>query len=245
MNSRLDVHVAAYEGKSVYDFDNEISLTWYPKRIARVVKDPRAVLDLGLGHGFATELFSDSCERHVVLEGSPAVIQNFKLRFPENRSEVIETYFEEFETDERFDLIVMGFILEHVDDPLLILNRFSNFLTPTGKLFVAVPNAEVMNRRLGHLAGMLPDMEALSENDLVLGHQRYFTVGSLTKLVTEAGYKIERMEGIYLKPFATSQLLSLHLDTKIIQALCEMGVDYPELSCGLLAQLTPDDSARS
>jgi hypothetical protein len=45
MNSRLDVHVAAYEGENIYDFDNEIVLTWYPKRIARVVKDPRAVLD--------------------------------------------------------------------------------------------------------------------------------------------------------------------------------------------------------
>ncbi|MDH6260843.1 class I SAM-dependent methyltransferase [Bradyrhizobium sp. BR13661] len=245
MNSRLDVHVAAYEGKNIYDFDNEISLTWYPKRIARVVNDPRSVLDLGLGHGFATELFSDGCKRHVVLEGSPAVIQNFRLRFPDNRSEVIETYFEEFDTDERFDLIVMGFVLEHVDDPLLILSRFRKFLAPAGKLFVAVPNAEVMNRRLGHLAGMLPDMEALSENDLVLGHQRYFTVRSLTQLVSDAGYKLETMEGIYLKPFATSQLLSLNLDTKVIRALCEMGVDYPELSCGLLAQLTPDGSARS
>ena len=74
MNSRLDVHVAAYEGKNIYDFDNEISLTWYPKRIARVVKDPRAVLDLGLGHGFATEIFSGGPGRHVVLEGSRAVI---------------------------------------------------------------------------------------------------------------------------------------------------------------------------
>ena len=245
MNSRLDVHVAAYEGKNIYDFDNEISLTWYPKRIARVVKDPRAVLDLGLGHGFATEIFSGGPGRHVVLEGSRAVIENFKLRFPDNRSEVIETYFEEFDTSERFDLIVMGFVLEHVDDPLLILNRFRTFLAPAGKLFVAVPNAEVMNRRLGNLAGMLPDMQALSENDLVLGHQRYFTVHSLTKLVNDAGYKIEKLEGIYLKPFATSQLLSLNLDTKIIQALCEIGVDYPELSCGLLAQLTPDDQAGS
>jgi trans-aconitate methyltransferase len=244
LNNRLDVHVAAYEGENIYDFDNEILLTWYPKRIAHVIKDPRSVLDLGLGHGFATEIFSGRCGRHVVLEGSPAVTQNFKLRFPDNRSEVIETYFEEFDTEERFDLIVMGFILEHVDDPLLILNRFRKFLTPTGKLFVAVPNAEVMNRRLGHLAGILPDMEALSENDLLLGHQRYFTVDSLTKLVSDAGYKIEKMEGIYLKPFATSQILSLNLATDIIQALCEIGIEYPELSCAMLAQLTPVDPAR-
>jgi ubiquinone/menaquinone biosynthesis C-methylase UbiE len=116
-DNQLDVHVAAYQGKNIYDFDNEILLTWYSKRIADAIKDPRSVLDLGLGHGFATEIFSDGCGRHVVLEGSAAVIRNFKLKFPDNRSEVIETYFEEFDTDEKFDLIVMGFVLEHVDHP--------------------------------------------------------------------------------------------------------------------------------
>jgi 2-polyprenyl-3-methyl-5-hydroxy-6-metoxy-1,4-benzoquinol methylase len=245
MNNRLDVHVAAYEGKNVYDFDNEILLTWYPRRIAHVTKDARSVLELGLGHGFATELFSSAYTRHVVLEGSPAVIRNFKLKFPEDRTEVIETYFEEFDTDEKFDVIVMGFILEHVDDPFLILNRFRNFLAPAGKLFAAVPNAEVMNRRLGNLAGMLPDVGALSENDLLLGHKRYFTVDSLNKLVSDAGYGIEKIEGIYLKPFTTSQIISLNLENNIIQALCELGIGYPELSCGILAQLRPVDSSRS
>ncbi|WP_220014376.1 class I SAM-dependent methyltransferase [Bradyrhizobium sp. BR 10289] len=240
-NNQLDVHVAAYQGENIYDFDNEIVLTWYPKRIARVVRAPRAVLDLGLGHGFATEIFSGGPGRHVVLEGSRAVIENFKLRYPGNKSELIETYFEEYDTDERFDLIVMGFVLEHVDDPLLILNRFRKFLAPTGKLFVAVPNAEVMNRRLGNLAGMLPDIQALSEHDRILGHQRYFTAASLTELAGDAGYKIERMEGIYLKPFATRQILSLNLDSDIIQALCELGIEYPELSVAMLAQLTPVD----
>ncbi len=245
MNNPLDAHVAAYEGKSIYDFDNELLLTWYPKRIAQATKVAGAVLDLGLGHGFATEIFSGKCARHVVLEGSPAVIRNFKLKFPENRSEVIETYFEEFDTDETFDLIVMGFILEHVDDPLLILNRFRKFLAPAGKLFVAVPNAEAMNRRLGNLAGMLPDIESLSETDLLQGHKRYFTVDSLTKLVNDAGYKIEKMEGLYLKPFSTRQILSLNLEDSVVQAMCELGIEYPELSLGMLAQLTSIDSARS
>ncbi len=245
MINRLDAHVAAYEGKNIYDFDNEILLTWYPKRIAHVTKDARSVLELGLGHGFATELFSIGYTRHVVLEGSPAVIRNFKLKFPENRSEVISTYFEEFDTDERFDVIVMGFILEHVDDPFLILNRFRKFLAPAGKLFAAVPNAEVMNRRLGNLAGMLPDIGALSENDLLLGHKRYFTVDSLRKLVSDAGYKVEKMEGIYLKPFATSQIVSLNLGDRIVQALCELGIGYPELSCGILAQLRPINPPQS
>jgi hypothetical protein len=105
-------------------------------------------------------------------------------------------------------------------------------------MFLAVPNAEVLNRRLGHLAGLLDDMATLSENDLLLGHKRYYTVGSLTNEVRRAGCRIERIEGIYLKPFTTAQIVSLQLDRRIIDALCETGVRYPELSCGILAEIS-------
>ncbi|GIV30222.1 MAG: hypothetical protein KatS3mg028_1288 [Bacteroidia bacterium] len=33
-------------------------------------------------------------------------------------------YFEDFNFDKQFDRIEMGFILEHVDDPLFILNKY-------------------------------------------------------------------------------------------------------------------------
>lgn len=238
MKNKLDVHVAAYKGENLYDFDNEILLTWYPQRIVMNSKGASSVLELGLGHGFTTKIFSNYFSRHVVLEGSPAVIQNFKERFPECDAKILQTYFEKFNTEEKFDVIVMGFILEHVDDPFEIICRYKNFLSPRGKIFLAVPNAEVLNRRLGHIAGMLQDMETLSENDLLLGHKRYYTVSTLSAEIDSAGYQIDKMEGIYLKPFATSQIISLNLDKKVIRALCEVGVDYPELSCGILAQIS-------
>lgn len=238
MKNKLDLHVAAYKGENLYDFDNEILLTWYPQRIVMNSKGARSVLELGLGHGFTTNIFSNNFDRHVVLEGSPAVIQNFKEKFPESDAQIVETYFEEFHTEERFDVIVMGFILEHVDDPLAIISRFKKFLAPGGKIFLAVPNAEVLNRRLGQIAGILEDMHILSENDLLLGHKRYYTVISLSEEIARAGYHLDKIEGIYLKPFTTSQIISLNLDKRVILALCEVGVDYPELSCGILAQIS-------
>jgi hypothetical protein len=45
------------------------------------------------------------------------------------------------------------------------------------------------------------------------------------------------MEGIYLKPFTTVQMISLNFDQKVIDALCTLGVDYPELCCGIMAQI--------
>ena len=238
MKNELDVHVAAYTGENLYDFDNEILLTWYPQRIVENSKGGSSILELGLGHGFTTNIFSEHFDRHIVLDGSPAVIQNFKEKSPECDAQIIETYFEEFYTEEKFDVIVMGFVLEHVDDPFEIISRYKNFLSPGGRIFLAVPNAEVLNRRLGHLAGMLENMETLSENDILLGHKRYYTVSSLSAEINRAGYQIDKMEGIYLKPFTTSQIVSMNLDEKIIHAMCEVGVNYPELSCGILAQIS-------
>lgn len=239
MKNALDQHVRAYEGELKYDFDNEILLNWYPKRILQHTQGFVSLLELGLGHGYTTTIFSQQAGKHVVLDGSSAIIKNFQSKYPDCKVEIVETYFEDFQSDEKFDLIVMGFILEHVDDPIQILRHYRQFLAPKGRLFLAVPNAEVLNRRLGHAAGLLKDMQELSENDHILGHQRYYTVQSLANDIQAAGYSVAMMEGIYLKPLTTSQMISLNFDRNLIDAFCEVGIPYPELCCGILAEIKP------
>jgi 2-polyprenyl-3-methyl-5-hydroxy-6-metoxy-1,4-benzoquinol methylase len=234
--SELDSHVIAYEGKTIYDFDNEIVLNWYARRVSNLSNG--SLLELGLGHGYAAKIFSNHFDSHVILEGSPAVIDNFKKRFPSCNVDIVETLFENYKSSKKFDVIVMGFVLEHVENPLFILDYYRELLMPTGKLFIAVPNAEAMNRRLGYYAGLLDDMDQLSQNDFDLGHKRLYTIERLKSEVVSAGYKLVRLEGIYLKPFTTSQIISLNLDRKIIEGMCDLGISYPELSCGLLAEVT-------
>lgn len=238
MKNELDKHVIAYQGDQLYDFDNQILLNWYPQRITTMSASATSLLELGLGHGYTANIFSRLYTRHLVLEGSPAVIENFQKKFPECQATIVATYFEEFSTDEKFDVIVMGFILEHVNNPLTLLRQYQRFLAPGGKIFLTVPNAEALNRRLGYLAGMLPDMQALSENDFIQGHKRYYTVESLSEEIQLAGYRIDKLEGLFLKPITTSQMLALNLPESITQAMCKAGVDYPELSCAILAQIS-------
>lgn len=235
----LDRHVVAYEGRTVYDFDNSILLNWYPRRILELARSRQSLLELGLGHGFTSRIFSKEIREHVVLEGSSAVIRNFHERHPGSGATILETMFEEFETDRRYDVIVLGFVLEHVDDPVLILKKYAGFLNEGGQMFVAVPNALSMNRRLGHHAGFLDDMYTLSRNDLDLGHKRLYSQERLRAEMEEAGLVVERVEGIYLKPFTTEQILSLDLDERVIDGLCRLGIDYPELCCGMLAEGRP------
>lgn len=240
MENKLDSHLEAYQGGFIYEFDNQIQMNWYPSRIMNFSNKSSSVLELGLGHGISAKLFSDYFKDYTVIDASKAVIENFINEFPTCKFEIIEEYFELFETNNKYDIIIMGFILEHVDDPEVILRHFKNFLKPNGKIYVTVPNSEVMNRRLGNLTGDLPDMKLLSDHDYICGHKRYYSVKTLTEQITNCGFKINRFEGIYLKPLSTKQMISLNLDSKYINALCELGIDYPELCCGLFVQFSID-----
>jgi trans-aconitate methyltransferase len=229
----------AYKGGLQYDFDNNILLNWYPPRVIELAQSTNSILELGIGHGYATSIFANHFETHTVLDGAPAIIDNFKHKYPNCKANITETRFEQFTSNEKFDVIVMGFVLEHVEDPVKILSHYKTFLSATGQMFAAVPNAESLNRRIGQLAGLLDDVQLLSENDLMLGHKRFYTVNTLKEDITKAGYNVKCMEGIYLKPLTTPQMLSLDLDESIIDALCKIGVSYPELSCGILCEISP------
>jgi 2-polyprenyl-3-methyl-5-hydroxy-6-metoxy-1,4-benzoquinol methylase len=237
MNTKLDAHVGAYERKSIYDFDNLLQLDWYSKRIISLRPKASSLPELGLGYGVTTEKFSRHFKRHVVVDGSTAVIGNFRKLYPNCPAEIQACMFEEFETDERFDVVVLGFVLEHVDDPVSTMKRFKRFMSPSGSMFLTVPDAGVLNRRLGHLAGLLPDMSAMSEHDELLGHKRYYTAETLTRDIEAATLNVKRMEGIYLKPLTTRQMVSLELSEPIMEAFCEIAINYAELSSSLLAKV--------
>lgn len=233
----LDSFKSAYDSSFAYDFDNRLILNWYPQRILKRAREG-SLLELGIGHGYTTMRFFQRFSRHVVLDGSLAVIEQFQSGFPDCRADVVHTYFEDFVSAERFDVIVMGFVLEHVEDPLALLRKYREFLKPDGQLFIAVPNAETLNKRVGLAAGLLDNLGRLSDGDRELGHLRLFTVESLQRLVSEARYTVTHLEGIFLKPLTTKQLLQLELDEQVLQGFLQVGIDYPELCVGLLLEAT-------
>ena len=235
MNAALEQNKSAYDDLHV--LDNRLTLNWYPERVVQMARQGGAMLELGLGHGYSSAFFGQAFRRYVVVEGSPEMIVRFHEKFDVPGLEIVQGFFEDFETEERFDAIGMGFVLEHVNDPGLILQRFTRFLAPGGSIFIAVPNAESLHRRFGHAADMLPDMTTLGKGDLEFGHQRYFTLETLKSLVESSGLSVTKVEGLLLKPITTQQLVDLNLDERILQAMLKVGVDYPELCNSILMQV--------
>lgn len=235
----LDELATKYFQPPTIEIENDLIMKWYPGRIsARTGHVPRC-LELGLGHGYTIHRFEDICDEHVVIEGAPSVISHFRANNPGYRGTIVEGFFETCMPEGKFDLIVMGFVLEHVDDPVMILSRYRSFLAPGGRLFVAVPNAKSLNRRLGVEMGMIPDIYALNETDLTLGHQRNYCLQTLSADARQAGYDVTLSEGIYLKPLPLSVLKMLPDMEANLQAMLKVGVDFPELCVALLVELTP------
>lgn len=234
--NELDKSLSAYSINKHYYFDEEISLNWYARRIIDIFSPDISVLDLGLGHGITANLFSKHFADYTILEGSQEIINKHRIEFPKSTANIVNTFFEEFNVNKQYDLIIMGFILEHVKNPVQIMSLYKEFLKTNGSMILSVPNAEAMNRRLGCYAGFLDDITRLSDYDRELGHLRYYTIDTFRKDIETAGLKVKIIEGIYLKPFTTKQMISLNFDQKVLDALCILGIEYPELCLGIMAE---------
>jgi len=228
-----------YDGSSAYQFDNKIILERYPKQILNRFRSRDSLLELGLGHGFSAKAFSNHFDTHYVIEGSEKVITQHNKLLKEENIQVIHSYFEDYVTEEKYDLIVAGFVLEHVENPKLIVKKYLEFLKPNGMLAVAVPNSESLNRRVGLNAGLISDLNFLSKHDVDLGHLRYFNRQSLTDLIIDAGGKIKFVEGIFMKVASSIQLQRMNLSPSIIEAYCEVGASHPDLSAAILVGISP------
>ena len=242
MKNRIEHDVTVYEKSNRYEFDNSIMMHYYPKRIVDILKEQgineiRNCLELGIGHGYSTEFFSTHSYKYTVLDGDEEIIKKFKREHPNLPVNIVNTYFEDYYSNEKYDIIICGFVLEHVDDPCLILNSYKEMLTPNGKIFIVVPNAEALNRRIGIEAGLLKNIFSLSKHDIRCGHKRYYSMDTLEEDVNECGLKTILKEGIFLKPISTSQMIKLNLSYQVIEGMLKVGRDYPELCLGLLFEI--------
>lgn len=233
----LDAVASKYTQPPSIEIENDLIMNWYPKRVLARTGRVGRVLELGLGHGYTVRAFQDMADEHVVIEGSPLVIEHFRAGNPDYPGTIIEGYFETCEPGGLFDLIVMGFVLEHVDDPAAILARYRRFLAPGGRIVVAVPNAKSLNRRLGLEMGLIEDIYELNQTDHQLGHKRNFCRDTLRRTCESAGYRVTHEEGIYLKPLPLGVLRTLDDLDANLQAMLKVGVDFPDLCVALLVEL--------
>lgn len=96
------------------------------------------VLDYGAGRGYLADILSEMKGTYLYyfVEPDPASSRTIKKK-SSSRVDIVE--FQQDST-ERFDLIFLNQVLEHVNDPIALIAALSDKLTSNGVLYVETPN---------------------------------------------------------------------------------------------------------
>jgi SAM-dependent methyltransferase len=163
------------------------------------------VLELGYGDGLVTaELAQFTCEL-TVLEGAGTLVDRARQIHPGIKC--VHSLFEEFGADRAYDVILASHVLEHVDDPQAILRKMASWLAEAGKIVIVVPNRNSLHRQLAVVMGLQPKLDTLSKRDLLVGHQRVYSLQALESDVRCAGLMPIESAGFFLKALPNSMML--------------------------------------
>lgn len=185
------------------------------------------LLEMGSAEGVMTEMLASTGRAITVVEGSSLFCDSLSQRFP--RIRVVHALFEDFNPQDRFDNIIMGHILEHVEDPVDILIKVRRWLRPGGCVFAAVPNARSLHRQAAVIMGLLSREDELNEMDQYHGHRRVFNPESFRSLFTLAGLRVDIFGGYYLKPLSAGQIES-HWSPAMVEAFMQLGERHPDIA---------------
>lgn len=163
------------------------------------------VLELGGATGESAFLISPSCQRYLIVEGSPFNCEVIKKRLP--KVDVVEAFWEEFQPESEFSDIILFETLEHYSDPVSLLRRCTKWLRPNGRIHISVPNGESLHRRVAVEMGLQKSPTELNQSDINQGHLRNYSLQTLQADVEVAGLKIVFSRGLYLKLVPNSMML--------------------------------------
>jgi 2-polyprenyl-3-methyl-5-hydroxy-6-metoxy-1,4-benzoquinol methylase len=207
----------------------------YCFRILKRHLRPGNVLEMGPAEGVMTELLASTGMAITIVEGSALFCDSLRQRLPQIC--VVHALFEDFnpnspgspDSNHRFDNIVMGHVLEHVEDPVEILRRARGWLKPGGCIFAAVPNARSLHRQAAVIMGLLSREDEMNDLDRHHGHRRVFNPESFRSAFTQAGLRVDIFGGYFLKPISNGQIESSWTPA-MIEAFMQVGERYPDIA---------------
>lgn len=174
--------VKGFSGHEIYENVN-------PK-IAALYAGEQAVLDIGCGSG-ALGAWIKRENIHAIVHG---------IDISSNAGKTASERLDAFwcvdldlsplpETGLKYDLIIMGDLLEHLKRPDLFLAQMAEHLTPGGRVIVSVPNIANYSIRLRLLFG---EFRYTETGIMDRTHLRFFTWRSFTELLSQSGFSIEK-----------------------------------------------------
>jgi 2-polyprenyl-3-methyl-5-hydroxy-6-metoxy-1,4-benzoquinol methylase len=193
-------------------------------------------LELGCYLGESTEWLAGCYADLTVIEAAPSLVEAARSRMGD-RVRFFCATFEEAVVDETFDAIFLINTLEHLDDPAGVLAKIRTWLTPTGRLFVLVPNAQAPSRQIAVKMGLIPHNTAVTAAEQANGHRNTFAFDTLERVVREGGLRAVQRGGLIFKALANYQfdaaLAAGIVTDEYMEGCYQLGMQYPDLCASI------------
>jgi SAM-dependent methyltransferase len=180
------------------------------------------VADVGCGEGdLCHELRSAGWRGVIGLDVSRARIERARKRYPEG--EFYDRPIDETGVEpSSFDLIIMDNVIEHLPDPVAMLQTLRCYLKPQGRIVVITPNMKSGNFRL---LGRRWTVELAPHAHIYL-----FTPRSMGVLLSNAGFLVDSVGSFHLPVYSplawTARLLSSDVKGALWRGMQELGGLY-------------------
>jgi SAM-dependent methyltransferase len=175
---------------------SQANLAETARLVARNVDRNAKVLDIGCGDGsFLTELHALGFSNLHGIDRGPALERARKLPFARIEDSSVWEFLDRTEAagiGSDVEVIVMVNVLEHVTEPLVMLERVHRALPAGGLLCVAVPNDfSRLQQAFLKVKGHLPWFVCLPD------HLNYFDFSTLHQALTRTGFDVIEQMALY------------------------------------------------
>lgn len=217
------------ERKYTYDFD--VVLRRFMMRSFAPFMGPGRGLELGCYQGDMTAMIAERYPDLTVIDAAEDALSRARERVPNAR--FVHSKFEDYRPSAGYEAIFLVHTLEHADDPVALLKRIGEWLSPTGRLFLAVPNANAPSRQIAVKMGLISHNTAVTKGEWKHGHRITYTLDTLERDAKAARLDVAQRGGIFFKALANFQFDQL-LPTSIIgpeylEGCYQLGTCYPDL----------------
>jgi 2-polyprenyl-3-methyl-5-hydroxy-6-metoxy-1,4-benzoquinol methylase len=214
---------------------NSRTITYSGDIAKRFIHNTTSVLEYGPAEGLMTSQLIQLFDRYVIVEGSEKYCEELKRKFPS--AEIINGLFENTILHEKFDFIVLGHVLEHVEDPVEVLKIVANHMHENSVVFCAVPNANSIHRLAAVEMGLMETEYDMSEKDIHHGHMRIYKTKSLISDFESADLQIVEKGGYWLKPISDNQIEESWTQ-EMLDAFMKLGEVFPEIAAEIYVVAT-------
>ena len=235
--------------KYAYTFDLDVLHHYMFKSMMPFFKAGNA-LELGCFEGLFTNKLLTVFDDITCIEASSEAIdkaQLFLSNLPdEKKIHFINSTFEESDLEKKFDNIILTHVLEHIDDPIALLEKIKDkWMHKNSRLLIVCPNANAPSRQIAVRMGLIEHNSAVTEAERKHGHRITYTLDTLEGDVRKSGLKSTYRSGIFFKALANFQwdkLLNTDIiSTEYLEGCYELGHLYPDLCASIFVICDKDE----